>query len=95
MGKVDPPRDLEVHVLRADAPELVLISFEASAAPTLTTVECGVAIAIARGLSNAEIAAERGVALRTVANQVASVFAKLDVSSRAELAAKLTVAHLR
>jgi DNA-binding NarL/FixJ family response regulator len=40
-----------------------------------------------RGVSNAAIARERGSAARTVANQLASAYRKLGVSSRAELAA--------
>jgi DNA-binding NarL/FixJ family response regulator len=38
------------------------------------------------GLSNAEIGARRGTSLRTVANQLARVYRKLGVGSRAELA---------
>lgn len=41
------------------------------------------------GHDNARIARERGTSLRTVANQVASIFRKLGVSSRGELAARL------
>jgi DNA-binding NarL/FixJ family response regulator len=44
---------------------------------------------LARGSSNAEIARARGVALRTVANQVAAILRKVGVSSRIELIAKL------
>jgi DNA-binding NarL/FixJ family response regulator len=40
------------------------------------------------GLSNADIATARNVALRTVANQVTSILRKLGCSSRAELAAR-------
>jgi DNA-binding NarL/FixJ family response regulator len=39
------------------------------------------------GRSNAEIARDRGTCARTVANQIASMFRKLGVQSRAELAA--------
>lgn len=38
---------------------------------------------------SASIAAARGTSPRTVANQIASLFRKLGVQSRAELAAKL------
>lgn len=55
----------------------------------LTAAEHGVALAALRGLSNAEIARERGSAVRTVINLLASVFRKLGVHSRAELAALL------
>jgi DNA-binding CsgD family transcriptional regulator len=43
----------------------------------------------AAGLSNAQIAARRGVSPRTVANQIASAFRKLGVRSRLELEARL------
>ena len=42
-----------------------------------------------RGASTAEIAAPRGTAVQTVANQLRAAFQKLDVNSRAELAAAL------
>jgi DNA-binding CsgD family transcriptional regulator len=57
----------------------------------LTAAEREVAQAILDGASNKEIAQQRGVAPRTVANQVASVFRKLGVSSRAELASTFAV----
>jgi DNA-binding CsgD family transcriptional regulator len=47
--------------------------------------ESEVLLQLLEGLSNEEIATERGVSARTVANQVASVFRKLGVSSRGEL----------
>jgi DNA-binding NarL/FixJ family response regulator len=53
----------------------------------LTSSERAIFLAILRGLSNAEIAARRNRSLRTVANQVAALFRKLGVSSRAELVA--------
>jgi DNA-binding NarL/FixJ family response regulator len=37
------------------------------------------------GLSNADIAGRRGTAVRTIANQVASIYRKLQVRSRLEL----------
>ena len=55
----------------------------------LTPAEREVVAAIVRGRSNAEIAAERGCAYRTVANQLASIYRKLGVSSRHELLARL------
>jgi len=44
--------------------------------------------ALLAGQSNREIATSRGRSLRTVANQVAAIFVKLRVGSRAELFAK-------
>jgi DNA-binding NarL/FixJ family response regulator len=54
----------------------------------LTEAERDVALAICAGRSNAEIAMQRGTSPRTVANQVASLFAKLGLRSRYELAAR-------
>lgn len=53
----------------------------------LTPTELEVARAAMRGLSNAEIAQLRGCQPRTIANQLASIYRKLGVSSRAALAA--------
>ncbi len=57
--------------------------------PSLSSAEQEVCALILEGRSNAEIAAVRRSAIRTVANQIASIFRKLGVSSRAELAARL------
>jgi DNA-binding NarL/FixJ family response regulator len=54
---------------------------------SLTAAERAVAAAAAAGLSNREIADERGVSERTVANQLAAIYQKLGINSRAELAA--------
>ncbi len=81
-------------MLRANERELALLSFKRSSKPKLTPAECEVALAVVRGLSNAEIAKERGAALRTVANQVAGLLKKLGVSSRVELASQLTIDDL-
>lgn len=56
----------------------------------LTASEREVAELILAGCSNRHIARERGTSERTVANQVQSIFRKLGVVSRAELAAKLS-----
>lgn len=58
--------------------------------PGLTAAERDVARLAAADLSNAEIAARRGVSARTVANQLASIFRKLKLGSRVELIARLT-----
>jgi DNA-binding NarL/FixJ family response regulator len=52
----------------------------------LTPSEAEVRALVLAGLSNRQIALRRGRAVRTIANQVASLFRKLGVSSRAELA---------
>jgi DNA-binding NarL/FixJ family response regulator len=53
----------------------------------LTDAETSVARLIVAGLSNAEIADARGCAIRTVANQVASLLVKSGAASRYELIA--------
>lgn len=53
---------------------------------TLTEAERAVATMVIDGLSNAEIATRRGTSVRTVANQLQSLYRKLNVSSRLELA---------
>jgi DNA-binding NarL/FixJ family response regulator len=55
----------------------------------LSAAERAVVAAALRGCSHAEIARERGSSPRTIANQLACAFRKLEVRSRAELAAKL------
>jgi DNA-binding CsgD family transcriptional regulator len=55
----------------------------------ITPAERAVIACLLSGMSNAETAKHRGTSARTVANQVASIFRKLGVFSRAELAKKL------
>lgn len=69
-------------VMSEEAPALVT--------PTLTAAERDVLELLLAGSSNAEIAKKRKTAIRTVANQVASLFRKFGVGSRAELAARLS-----
>lgn len=52
----------------------------------LSSAETHVAWLVCDGLSNRDIALERGTAERTVANQVASIFNKLEVCRRFDLA---------
>ncbi len=52
----------------------------------LSSAETDVAWMVCDGLSNRDIAFERGTAERTVANQVASIFSKLGVSRRFDVA---------
>jgi DNA-binding CsgD family transcriptional regulator len=58
---------------------------------SLTAAEREVVALLRGGLSNAEIAHRRGRAVRTVANQVASIFGKLGVGSRSQLDALLSL----
>jgi DNA-binding NarL/FixJ family response regulator len=57
---------------------------------SLTEAERAVVIALLGGDSNQDIARKRRTSVHTVANQVSSIFRKLNVQSRAELAFKLT-----
>jgi len=81
------PAGLRVEGSLDDGNTLV-VSFRVSE-PNWQTLLTGTETAIARdilaGLSNAEIARKRGTAVRTIANQVASIFRKLKVRSRLEL----------
>jgi DNA-binding NarL/FixJ family response regulator len=52
----------------------------------LTKAERQIALDAAAGLSNQAIAKKRKRAVRTVANQLASIYRKLGIASRAELA---------
>ena len=56
---------------------------------TLTTAEQEVATLILAGLTSQEIGKVRESSLHTVGNQIASIYRKLGVSSRPELARKL------
>jgi DNA-binding CsgD family transcriptional regulator len=59
----------------------------------LTAREQQITTAVARGLSNQEIAAELFLSPHTVRDHLKAVFAKVDVSSRGELVAKLFAEH--
>lgn len=80
---------VDVFDLEIGSDRLVVISMPVSSPAdlaTLTAAERDVARHVLAGLSNAAIATRRGTSARTVANQLASIYRKLDVCSRAELA---------
>lgn len=56
----------------------------------LTPTEQTIAALVAEGLSNPQIAKQLFVSHRTVQTHVSHVFAKLDISSRVQLAAEVT-----
>lgn len=60
-----------------------------SVGPGLTKAESVVAMLAARGMSNTQIARERGTSASTVAKQLERVYRTLGVASRAELAARV------
>ncbi len=85
-------RKLDGFALRIGGEELVVISLadcERVALDELTRAEREVAADVIAGLSNVAIARRRRRSPRTVANQLASIYRKLGVGSRAELAARL------
>ena len=77
--------------LEIEGVELVVLSrpTKRKALVALTRTERAVAMGLVRGESNARIAERRGTSTRTVANQVATIYRKLGVGSRRELAALL------
>jgi DNA-binding CsgD family transcriptional regulator len=91
----EPPRPPpDPQALQSEDGEVVILSFaipdgEPSA---LSPVESEVVALVLQGHSNSEIARLRGTSVRTVANQVASVFRKLGVRSRLELVAHAAIA---
>jgi DNA-binding CsgD family transcriptional regulator len=90
---VEPPADLAVEHLQLGGDSvLAVLSFEVprdAALATLSPALREVAARVVAGDSNAEIAKRRGTAVRTVANQIAAIFDKLEVRSRRELIARM------
>jgi DNA-binding NarL/FixJ family response regulator len=75
--------------LQVEGDDYVILSYplpEWSLPSNLTAAEQEVVLGLLNGDSYQAIAQRRGTAVRTVANQVASVYAKLKVTSRVELA---------
>lgn len=88
-----PPPGLQA--LQSDDGDVVILSFaipEGERPSALSPVESEVVALLLKGYSNREIARLRGTSVRTVANQVASVFRKLGVRSRLELVAHAAIA---
>lgn len=84
--------DLELFEVNVGGESYVVMSLSTGTTgpmEELSAAEREVAGDAASGMSNAAIAKKRGRSPRTIANQLASIFRKLGVSSRAELAARL------
>jgi DNA-binding NarL/FixJ family response regulator len=92
-GPSPAAREVQNAQVKVADEELRVVSWDATTAAgddsSLTTAELEIARAVARGMSNAEIAAARSTSARTVANQLAAIYRKLKVGSRVELARKL------
>jgi DNA-binding CsgD family transcriptional regulator len=87
------PKNLRVEY-SGDGQTVAILSFDvddADKAGDLTSAEREVALLALGGKSNNEIAEARHCSVRTVANQLQSVFRKLGIRSRAELAAKASI----
>jgi DNA-binding CsgD family transcriptional regulator len=85
---IEPPGDLEAAMLDVGGDEYLLLTFptEGNDFSNLTESEREVATELLRGRSYREIARIRGTKVGTVANQVRSLFRKLAIRSRSELA---------
>lgn len=88
-----PPKNLRVEY-SGDGQTVAILSFDVDdddKTGELTSAEREVALLALGGKSNNEIAEARHCSVRTVANQLQSVFRKLGIRSRAELAAKASI----
>jgi len=86
-------KDVRVSELQVGGLELAVVSYpiaESELLVRLSKAEREVALLASAGCPSREIAARRGTSERTVANQLASIFKKLGLSSRAELARALS-----
>lgn len=84
-----PPADLVAYELEPGK-VLFVHSIPRPSVKGLTPAEQEVLALVLDGFDNASIAEARKTTTRTVANQVASIFRKVGVASRSELAAKLS-----
>jgi DNA-binding NarL/FixJ family response regulator len=90
LAAVDDPPAASRHALRAvrcasRLGPLLPITLTQVPAP-LTARELEVALAVTAGASNREVAEGAGVSVRTVENQLQSIYRKLAVTDRSELA---------
>jgi DNA-binding CsgD family transcriptional regulator len=84
------PGHIAVVIEPANSAQIAPIIVEAY---SLTPREQQITQAVARGLSNAQIAEELSVSAHTVRDHLKAVFAKLSVTSRGELVAKIFAEH--
>ena len=84
-----PPPDLRVTELAEGMQVLSYALPEWELPNCLSPAEREVVCGLLRGMTHRELATSRDVSERTIANQLASVFGKLGVQSRLELAARL------
>jgi DNA-binding CsgD family transcriptional regulator len=89
-GRAGEPGPTALTVEPAKSAQIAPIIVEAY---SLTPREQEITRAVARGLSNPEIAAELYLSPHTVRDHLKAIFAKVGVSSRGELVAKLFAEH--
>jgi DNA-binding CsgD family transcriptional regulator len=89
----DPLAGFVVHA-RGDSFLVLSTPMTTVDATMLSPAERSIVVGVVAGQSNAEIARARSISPRTVANHLAAIFRKLRVSSRAELAARISIAQL-
>jgi DNA-binding NarL/FixJ family response regulator len=85
--EIEPPQGLEAATFELAGEEFLLLAFpsDTNDFSALTESERQVASELLRGKSHREIARMRGTKVGTVANQVGSIFRKLQIRSRSEL----------
>jgi DNA-binding NarL/FixJ family response regulator len=86
---VPMPEGIEVHPLGEGLALVVYPHLPAQVPELLSEAEEGVALQVYAGASNEEIASARDVSVKTVTNQLESIYRKLGVSSRVELVLRL------
>ena len=89
-----PPPGTEASLVEIGGEELIVFRVplkRIAMHESLSDAERDVTALALAGLSNSEIGRRRGTSGRTVANQMATIFRKLGVSSRTELALSVVV----
>jgi len=90
-----PPPSLVAYELESGTVLFIHDLQRVSRLPVLSAAEHDVLVLLLDGHDTRGISDARGTSPRTTANQVASIFKKLGVGSRAELAAKVLTTHRR
>ena len=83
LNRVERTHSQIARLVSSENAEGVSVSFQDEA---LTDAENRVAVAVSRGLSNKEIAAELEISVRTVENHISHILDKKGFSNRVEIA---------
>jgi DNA-binding CsgD family transcriptional regulator len=91
-----PPPGLTITLIEIAGEQYAVLEFPVGivADLPLTPSERKVVMGVLRSQSNAEIAAARGVSVRTIANQLASIYKKLRITSRAKLLRAMAISSI-